>query len=516
MKKSSPAESTYPTPLLEAEKITKRFPSVTANQHIDLEIKEGEVHCLLGENGAGKTTLAECLFGYYQPDQGVIRFKGKPVKLSSPNEAIQLGIGMVHQHFMLVEPHSVIENIILGSNEKGLFLNRKKAEEKISQLCKQYGVDLNLQAKIWQLSVGEQQWVEILKALYVGIDLLILDEPTASLTPQESDRLFTILKRMKAEGLSILFITHKLQEVMDVSDRVTVLRRGQKVGTVLTKHTFPKELAHMMVGREVLFQVQKEQTESGKALIKVRNLEALDDMRHLALRGVSFTIHEGEILGIAGVAGNGQKELMEVLMGVRRAKGGSARIKGVESLKSSTRKIMNKGVGHIPSDRIKQGLVMNFKIYENMILGYEWNHPFRKGLVLHEKAIREFAAENIENFDIITPSMDQMTKNLSGGNLQKLIVAREFGTDPDILLADRPSRGLDVGAVEYVHKKLLEQRKEGVGILLISEDLDEIFKLSDRIAVVFDGQIMGMYKADEVDRETIGMLMAGVREENKA
>lgn len=506
-----PSPDLSPT-LLEASNITKRFPSVVANDSVNLEIKRGEIHCLLGENGAGKTTLAECLFGYYQPDNGTITFQGRPVTLSSPRRAIQLGIGMVHQHFMLVEPHSVIENIILGVKSKGWMINRGQAEDRINQLCLQYGVDLNPKAKIWQLSIGEQQWVEILKSLYVGIDLLILDEPTAVLTPQESERLFSILKRMKSEGLSILFITHKLQEVISVSDRVTVLRHGKNVDTVHTKSTSPQQLAQMMVGREVLFQVEREELEPGDPILEISDLKAKDDMGHIALDKASLSVHKKEILGIAGVAGNGQRELIEVLMGVRKAEEGSVKIKGEESIHSSTKEIMRKGVGHIPTDRIKQGLVMDFLVYENLILGYEWDRPFRNGLALQEKEIRDFARRSIESFDIVTPSMNQQTRYLSGGNLQKIIIAREFGHEPEILLAECPSRGLDVGAVEYVHRKLLEKRSEGAGILLISEDLDEIFKISDRIAVIFDGRILGTFESSNVSRERIGLLMAGVEE----
>jgi simple sugar transport system ATP-binding protein len=499
--------------LLEAINLTKHFPLVIANEDINFDVRKGEIHCLLGENGAGKTTLAECLFGYYQPDGGEIRFRGKPVNLSSPSIAIELGIDMVHQHFMLVEPHSVLENIILGTRDKGVILDIKKTEDKIKGLCDQYKVDLDPHAKIWQLSVGEQQWVEILKALYVGVELLILDEPTAVLTPQESDQLFKILKQMKDEGLSIIFITHKLREVMAVSDRVTVLRKGVKVDTVNTRNTSRKELAQMMVGREVLFELRKEDVVPGQPVLEITDLNAKDDMGLMALHGIDLTVHEGEILGIAGVAGNGQKELMEVLVGIRRAEEGSVLILGEDTLNLSTKKIMDQGVGHIPSDRIKQGLILDFTVAENLILGHEWEKPYRKGLVLNEKTIDHFAEDRITNFEIHTPSTDHKTKYLSGGNLQKVILAREFGFSPKVLLSDQPCRGLDVGVIEYVHNILLKCRSEGVGILLISEDLDEIFNLTDRVAVIFKGRILGEFKTIEAQRDQIGLLMAGVVED---
>lgn len=501
-----------PEILLETINLTKRFPLVLANDSVNFDIRRGEIHCLLGENGAGKTTLAECIYGYYQPDGGEIRLKGQPVRLSSPNDAIEIGIGMVHQHFMLVEPHSVLENIILGTNGKGILLDYKGAEKKIKQLCDKYKVDLDPHCKIWQLSVGEQQWVEILKALYVGVELLILDEPTAVLTPQESDRLFAILKQMKDEGLSIIFITHKLREVMAVSDRVTVLRRGVKVDTVNTQDMTQQELAQMMVGREVLFELEKEKVIPGDIVMEINDLHAKNDLGQMALQGVNLTLREGEILGIAGVAGNGQKELMEVLVGIRKAEAGTAQILGEDILNLSTNNILGKGVGHIPSDRIKQGLVLDFSIAENLILGHEWEKPYRKGLVIDEQYMNKFAEDSIANFDIYTPSSEHKAKYLSGGNLQKIILAREFGNCPKVLLSDQPCRGLDVGVIEYVHKELLKQRSEGIGILLISEDLDEIFNITDRVAVIFKGKILGEFNTGEAQRDQIGLLMAGVLE----
>jgi ABC-type uncharacterized transport system ATPase subunit len=495
--------------LLEINQLTKQFPLVLANDKVDFDVRKGEIHCLLGENGAGKTTLAECIYGYYSPDGGEIRFKGKSVSITSPSDAINLGIGMVHQHFMLVEPHSVLENIILGVEDTKFILNIKEAERKIKRLCDQYNVCFDLHAKIWQLSVGEQQWVEILKALYVGVDLLILDEPTAVLTPQESEQLFSVLQQMKEDGLSIIFITHKLKEVLAVSDRVTVLRKGKKVDTVDTRDTTREDLAQKMVGREVLFRLEKTPSELGETVLEINNLRANSDMGQLALDDVSLDLKEGEILGIAGVAGNGQKELMEALIGVRKVEGGSIVIDGQDINGLTPREIFDLGVGHIPSDRIKQGSISTFSVSENIILGNEWKTSSGSGLILNEKYIRDLAEQGIKDFDINTPSAEHQARFLSGGNLQKVILAREFSTCPVLLLADQPCRGLDVGVIEYVHTQLLKLRSEGVGVLLVSEDLDEIFNIADRIAVIFKGKIVSVMPTQEAKREQIGLLMAG-------
>lgn len=499
--------------LLDVRELTKQFPLVLAIDEVNFNVKKGEIHCLLGENGAGKTTLAECIYGYYSPDGGEILFKGKPVKIYSPSDAIDLGIGMVHQHFMLVEPHSVLENIILGVENTKFILNFKEAEKKIKDLCDQYNVCLDLHAKIWQLSVGEQQWVEILKALYVGVDLLILDEPTAVLTPQESKQLFSVLKQMKDDGLSVIFITHKLKEVMAVSDRVTVLRKGKKVDTVFTRDTSREKLAQKMVGRDVLFRLEKKQAELGVKVLEIQNLRATNDMGQNALNNINLEVREGEILGIAGVAGNGQKELMESLIGVRKIEEGVIIINGQDVKGLAPREIFEIGVGHIPSDRIKQGSISTFTVAENMILGNEWKTSTRFGFILNDGYIHSLAEKGIEDFDINTPSVDHQAKFLSGGNLQKVILAREFGTCTVLLLADQPCRGLDVGVIEYVHTQLLKLRSEGVGILLISEDLDEIFNIADRIAVIFKGKILSIMQTEEAKREQIGFLMAGGMED---
>jgi simple sugar transport system ATP-binding protein len=496
--------------LLKVEDLTKRFPQVVANDSVSFEVRRGEIHALLGENGAGKTTLAECIYGFYKPDAGRIYIDGSLVELDSPSDAIELGIGMVHQHFVLVPPLTVIENIIVGTPSQGLLLDLTGAETRLAGICEKYGIDIDLRAKVWQLSVGEQQWVEILKALYVGSRLLILDEPTAVLTPQETEQFFATLKQMTAEGLSIILITHKLEEVMQVSDRVTVLRRGKYVATVTTAEVSKADLARMMVGREVLFSVQKEELPPGEPVMEVRDLHARNDRGQEALRGVSFTLHRNEILGLAGVAGNGQKELFEVLAGVRKAESGRVLLQGEDITNRSPRYTMQRGIGHIPEDRIHEGLIPEFSVAENLILGQQRTELYRRGPFLNFERIRKFARTSISTFEIQTPSLDHPTKFLSGGNLQKVILARELWQCPQVLLANQPTRGLDVGVIEYVRKRLLEKRAEGVGILLSSEDLDDIFNLSDRIMVIFKGRIMGIFDTRQADIEHIGLLMAGV------
>lgn len=500
-------------PLLRVEKLTKRFPQVVANEGISLNIYKGEIHCLLGENGAGKSTLAECLYGYYKPDSGQIFYKGNPVKLSSPMDAISLGIGMVHQHFVLVPPLTVIENVVVGIQGTSIILDLKQAEQRLQKICETYGIHLDLHAKIWQLSVGEQQWVEILKALYVGSELLILDEPTAVLTPQETDRFFATLKQLSREGLSILLITHKLNEVMQITDRVTVLRRGKLVATVQTAEVSKGELARMMVGREVIFSVHKTESTRQEPVLEVKNLRARGDKGQEILQGVSFTLHRGEILGLAGISGNGQKELFEILSGVRRAESGQVFLEGEEITNRPSNYIMLRGVGHIPEDRLHEGLIPDFSLSENLILGQQRSTLYRRGLFLNREQIRKFAAMCVSTFEIKTPSLSHTTKFLSGGNIQKIILAREFTQCPQCLLANQPTRGLDVGVIEYVHKRLLEKRAEGIGILMASEDLDEIMDLSDRIAILFKGQIMGIFEDKEATLEKIGLLMAGVKDE---
>lgn len=497
--------------LLAIDSLTKRFPLVTANDCINLEVYKGEIHCLLGENGAGKSTLAECLYGFLTPDSGRIFFKGKEVRLTSPSDAIRLGIGMVHQHFVLVQPLTVLENIIVGTRSADLILDLPRVEARVQALCDQYGIQLDLKAQVWQLSVGEQQWIEIMKALYEGVELLILDEPTAVLTPQETEKLFAILKRMKQQGISVLLITHKLKEVMDVSDRVTVLRKGRWVDTLNTADVTKEELARMMVGREVVFRIDREQLEPGEPILKIRDLYALNDRGQPALKGITLDVCRREILGLAGVSGNGQNELFEVLMGVRKPSRGQVLIDEKDLTGLTPQQIARAGLVHIPEDRIEEGLIPEFSVEENLILGRQTESRFARNSFLLFQNIRTFAEDCIKAFEISTPSAQQKTKNLSGGNLQKVILARELTQQPRCILANQPTRGLDVGATEYVHRLLLEQRSNGVGILLISEDLDELFNLSDRIAVIYKGEILGLFAIHQASLEQVGLLMAGVR-----
>ncbi len=499
-------------PLLRLDNLTKHFPQITANDCIHLEIARGEVHCLLGENGAGKSTLAECLYGFLTPDSGKIYFKGHEVRLGSPSDAIQLGIGMVHQHFVLVQPLTVLENIIAGVGSTRFFLDLPASEKRLKELANNYDLHLDFNARIWQLSVGEQQWVEILKALYMGVELLILDEPTAVLTPQEAEKLFTILRRMKQQGLSILFITHKLKEVMSVSDRVSVLRKGRLVSTVQTADITPQDLARLMVGREVVFKVEKEEINPGPPILEIHGLHAMNDKGQEAVCGIDLVVRQNQVIGIAGVSGNGQKELFEVLVGVRPATQGKILLAGEEITRHTPREIARMGLAQVPEDRLEEGLVPDFTIEENLILGLQHEQRFKQKGLMDFKKIRAFAQECIQQFEIAARSPLQTTRTLSGGNLQKVILAREFSARPRCLIANQTTRGLDVGATEYVHRRLLEQRQQGVGIILISEDLDEILSLSDHIVVFFKGEIIGQFAQADADIQSIGLLMAGVRE----
>ena len=500
-------------PLLRVEQLTKRFPQVVANEGVSLEIYKGEIHCLLGENGAGKSTLAECLYGFYKPDSGQIYFKGKPVKLTSPVDAIHLGIGMVHQHFVLAEPMNAVENIIVAEESTGALLNLQAEKQRIQALCDQYGISLDLDTPVGQLSVGQQQWIEILKALYVGVDLLLLDEPTAVLTPQEVETLFSIISKMTERGISILLITHKLNEVMHISQQVTVLRKGKVIATISTADATRSSLAKLLVGREFDFVVHKEHIQPGPPALEIKGLTVLRDNRSQALHDLSLTVHEGEVLGLAGVSGNGQPELFDVLVGVREPVSGDILLNDQSIITLSPAEIY-KEMASVPQDRLKQGLVSEFSIQENLILGAHGNPPFcSKFSVLNTKAIQSFAEEAIKRFDIATMGPDQKVHQLSGGNLQKVILARELSHPIKVIVASSPTRGLDIGATYYVYQRFLELLKTGTGILLISEDLDEIFNLSDRIAVIYNGRIMGTFEAGEVNEEKVGLLMAGIEED---
>jgi general nucleoside transport system ATP-binding protein len=497
-------------PLVRIECLTKSFGALKANQDISFDIRKGEVHCLLGENGAGKSTLSECLYGFYKPDSGRIFFKGKPLVLNSPKDAVEAGIGMVHQHFILAQPMSVVENIVVGTHIHGLRTNLKQAAVRITELCRQYELQLDPFAKVSTLSVGQQQWVEILKALYVGIDLLILDEPTAVLTPQESIKLFAILKKMTREGLSILLITHKLYEVTSTSDRVTVLRKGRWVTTVNTCDVTRDDLAQMMVGRVVNFKVNKEALLPGNMVLDLQDICAPKENGLPALDHLNLAVHRQEIIGLAGVAGNGQKELFDVIVGVLKVSAGKVWLDGEDITNRTPASISKAGLAGIPPDRIHEGLVMDFSVQENLILGDHNHSQFRRFGVFNQKALDQFTEKSIADFDISAQSARQHVKNLSGGNLQKVILARELSHEPKCVIASSPTRGLDVGAMEYVHNKLVQLRSQGTGILLISEDLDEIFNLVDWIAVIFKGRIVGMMRVEDTTKEDVGLLMAGI------
>jgi len=506
--------------IIEMRGITKRFPGVLANDHIDFDLKACEAHALLGENGAGKTTLMNILYGLYRPDEGEIRVRSKPVVLRSPKDAIDLGIGMVHQFFTLISTMSVTENIVLGlRSAREPLLDLGRAEKRIADLSKTYNLKVDPQAKVEQLSVGERQRVEIIKALYRGAQVLILDEPTSVLTPQETEDLFKALRSMVKEGLTIIFITHKLPEVMTISDRVTVLRRGKVVTRIETKWTNPMDLSKKMVGREVLFSIQKHRAKTGKVVVEIKNLWALSDKGPPALKNVSFHIQEGEILGIAGVAGNGQRELAEVLTGMRKATEGKMYFFGKDMTNRSPKEIIEQGVGHIPEDRVGMGLIMDFSIAENLILeihskpplSHRWFLPFDKKYFLNKHEIRKQAERLMQEYEIVTPSADAPTRNLSGGNLQRLILAKVLSRNPKVLVAAQPTSGLDVGATEFICNKLLEQKEKGTAILLISEDLNIIMSLSDRVAVMYDGKIVGIIPAAKAKIKEIGFMMAGLK-----
>jgi ABC-type uncharacterized transport system ATPase subunit len=492
--------------------IVKRFPGVLANDHIDFSSYVGEVHALLGENGAGKSTLMNVLAGLYRPEAGEIIVGGQRVSFHSPQEAITHGIGMVHQHFMLVASHSVAENMVLGLDRPRFFLNLTQVEEQVAALAEQYSLSVNPRAKIWELSVGEQQRVEVLKMLFRGTKILIMDEPTAVLTPQEVEALFHTLRDMTKGGHTIIFISHKLDEVVAIADRVTVLRRGKVTAAGVTaKGTTKAQLAKLMVGREILFQVEKKDAQPGVMVLKVENVQAENDRGLPALRGITLQVHAGEIVGIAGVAGNGQRELAEVLTGLRKAAGGIMMF-GDKVLGPSTKWLeLGKQLAHIPEDRAIYGSVPGLSVAENLILKCFQRPPIAAGLAINSKAVHQNAVKLVDQYDIATPTVETPVRMLSGGNLQKLILARETSGHPQLMIAVHPTRGLDVGATEAVHRLLIEQRDAGAAILLISEDLDELISLSDRMAVMYEGQIVGEMTTREANIQTIGLMMAGTK-----
>ncbi len=496
--------------VVEMKGITKRFPGTVANDNIHLTVKQGEIHALLGENGAGKSTLMNILFGLYQPDEGQIFIKEKPVTITGPTMANKLGIGMVHQHFMLVPPFTVTENIILGDerSKRGM-IDYKKAERHIQELSDRYGLRVDPKAKISEISVGMQQRVEILKTLYRGADTLIFDEPTAVLTPQEIDELIEIMRNLVKEGKTILFITHKLKEIMAACDRVTVIRRGKVIKTLHVPETDEKQLAALMVGREVSFMVNKKEAIPGEPVLTVKNLVVEGSRGVEAIRGLDLEVRAGEIVGLAGVDGNGQTELIEAITGLRKVKSGMIQLKNRDITHFNPRKVTETGVGHIPEDRHKRGLVLDFSVSENMILQSYYRPPFSKGWAIQSQEVEKYTKRLIEEYDVRTPDERVPIRALSGGNQQKAIIAREVDRDPDLLIAAQPTRGLDVGAIEFIHRRLVEQRDKGKAILLISLELDEIMKLSDRVAVINGGRIVGWVDPQKTTEEELGCLMAG-------
>ncbi|MDX1437148.1 MAG: ABC transporter ATP-binding protein [Anaerolineales bacterium] len=489
--------------------ITKRFPGVVANDNVDFAVREGEIHALLGENGAGKSTLMNILSGLYQPTEGRMFIRGEEVEFHSPKDAIRHGIGMVHQHFMLVPAQTVSENLVLGQSDPRFIVNKRKLDERFRKLSIDYGLEVPPEALIWQLTVGEQQRVEILKMLYHGAKTLIMDEPTAVLTPQEVDTLFVTLRNMVKTGHTVIFISHKLDEVISIATRVTVLRRGKVSAQVDTKDTNKAELARLMVGREVLFRVEKKPAEVRDVLLSVRDLTCRNDRGLLALRGVNLNVRGGEILGIAGVAGNGQNELAEVITGLRAAETGQVKLGGVDVTNKPPTTQIDQGMAYIPADRGRVGSAPNLSIAENMILKNYRHPPVGSGWRISLGEMNEQATRLVEEFDIATPDSGTQARLLSGGNLQKLILARELSSNPKAIIAESPSRGLDVGATEAVHKRLVRERDLGAAVLLISEDLDELLSLSDRIVVIYEGEIIGEVPPDEDRIDDIGLMMAG-------
>lgn len=496
--------------VIEMLNIRKEFPGIVANNNITLQVKKGEIHALLGENGAGKSTLMNVLFGLYQPEKGEIRARGKVVNISNPNIANDLGIGMVHQHFMLFDTFTVTENIILGKEtvSKGK-IDLKKAEREVQEISERYGLAVDPKAKIANISVGMQQRVEILKTLYRGAEILIFDEPTAVLTPQEIAELIGIFRKLIQEGKSIILITHKLKEIMEVCDRVTVIRKGEGIGTYNVKDTNQNELANLMVGREVSFKTEKKAPNPKETVLKISDLTVKDSRGVHVVNSLNLDVKAGEIVGIAGVDGNGQSELIEAITGLMKKNSGSITLNGKEISVLSPRKITESGIGHIPQDRHKHGLVLDFSIGQNMALQTYYKSPFSKYGFLNQGEIEKKASKLIEEFDVRTPSIHTPARALSGGNQQKAIIGREVDRDPDLLIAAQPTRGLDVGAIEFIHRRLIEQRDKGKAVLLISFELDEILNVSDRIAVIFDGEIIATVDPKTTTEQELGLLMAG-------
>jgi ABC-type uncharacterized transport system ATPase subunit len=505
------------TPVLELRGITKRFPGVLANDHVDFDLHKGEVHALLGENGAGKSTLMNILYGLYKPDEGEIYLNGQRVEIDSPHKAIQLGIGMVHQHFMLIPVMTVAENIVLASEPKraGVLIDTAAAEGRVRELAEQFKFHIDPHARIEDITVGQQQRVEILKALYRRADILILDEPTAVLTPQEALELFEILKRLVAEGMSVIFISHKLNEVIEIADRITVLRRGKKIDTIPREGATEAGLAKLMVGREVLLRVDKKPSSPGEALLEVKDLHVVDERGLEPVRGVSFAVRAGEIVALAGVDGNGQTELIDAITGLTRPTQGQVLVAGRDLTKASADEFFDHGVGHIPEDRQRRGLVLEFTLGENMVIHDFDKEPFATHGFFHPARVFNWAKNLLTEFDVRGGNERTRASSLSGGNQQKVVIAREVSRNPQVLIAAQPTRGLDVGAIEFVHRRLVEQRDAGKAVLLVSLELEEVLSLADRILVIYEGSIVGEFDPS-VSEEQLGFAMTGGRREAAA
>ena len=505
------------TVVIEMKEIVKKFGDFTANDHVNLTVHKGEVHAILGENGAGKSTLMNVLYGLYRPTSGTIAINGREVVLTSPKHAIELGIGMVHQHFMLIQPFTVTENIVLGVEpKKGIVLDKAEARKRVVELSEKYGMKVDPDAKIEDISVGMQQRVEILKVLYRGADTLILDEPTASLTPQEIDELMEIIRNLTADGKSVILITHKLKEITACSDYCTIIRAGKYIQTVKVGEVDENKLAALMVGRDVNFVVDKQEQKPGETALEVKDLHAKDYRNVEILKGLNLNVRKGEIVGLAGVDGNGQTELVEILTGLKKAESGHITMLGQDVFNKTPKEIFDAGISSIPADRQKHGLILDFSIEDNMILQHFDKEPFSKKGILNRKEIRANATELMEKFDVRPRNSEaKPAGTLSGGNQQKVIIAREVTNDKDLLIAVNPTRGLDVGAIEFVHKYIVEQRNKGRAVLLVSFELDEIMSLSDRIEVIFDGQIIGSVNGRDADEKELGFMMAGGKQNEK-
>jgi len=505
-----PSSSPSGIPVLEARGITKRFPGVIANKDVSLTIHKGQIVGLLGENGAGKSTLVKMIYGLYEPDEGEILINGEPVRLKGPRDAIKRGIGMVHQHFQLVPVFTVAENVILGDEpHRSIFVNMKKATAEVARLSEEYGLKVDVNAKVEDLPVGAQQRVEILKALYRRAEILIMDEPTAVLTPQETDELLRVMRGFADNGVAVIFITHKLREVLAVADSIEVLRGGLVVGTTTPDQTDQAGLAQMMVGRSVLLRVEKKPATPGSVVLEVEDLNVEGALGLPAVKNASLNVRAGEIVGIAGVEGNGQRELVEALTGLRKSTAKVITINGIDAIGSSPHDIHEMGVGHVPEDREKDGVVGQYSIADNMVLNRFDEPEFASKGIRNRSAVNELADTLVDEYDVRTPSIQTTAQSLSGGNKQKVVIARELAANPSLLIASQPTRGVDVGSIEFIHSQIVKARDEGAGVLLVSAELDEVMGLSDRILVMYDGRIVAEIDAENADRGRIGRLMAG-------